>query len=73
MSEKAVLTKRIRYTKPGETIIVPLGMGFPHAVKIERMFSDFDGQLIGMGKTIKMNGCSEYRLNEKVGICLGWQ
>ena len=70
--KKAQLSKRIRYTKPGETIVVPMGMIWPHAVEIERIFCDFSGQIIGMGKFVSMPGCSDYRIGEDAGVCLGW-
>ena len=68
----AKVTKRIRFTKPGQTIIVPMGMIFPHAVKIEKVHTDEDGQIIGDGFSIEMEGCSTWRVGEKMSVCLGW-
>ena len=65
-------TKRIRFTKAGETIIVPMGMIFPHAVKIEKVHTDEDGQIIGDGFSVELPGCSTWRVGEKMSICLGW-
>lgn len=71
--KSAQLSKRIRYTKPGETIVVPMGMIYPHAVEVETVYSDFDGQIIADGKFVEHDGCSDYRIGDSVGVCLGWQ
>ena len=71
--KSAQLTPRIRYTKPGQTIVVPMGMIYPHAVKVSEVGTDEDGQIIAVGNFIQMPGCSEYRLGDKVEVCLGWQ
>lgn len=68
----ANLTKRIRFTKAGETIVVPMGMIFPHAVKIEKVHTDEDGQIIGDGVSVEMEGCSTWRVGEPMSVCLGW-
>ena len=67
------LSKRIRNTKIGDTIIVPMGMYFPHAIKIESVHTDEDGQIIGDGTAVKMDGCSTHRVGEKMSVCLGWK
>jgi hypothetical protein len=68
----ANITKRIRFTKPGQTIIVPMGMIYPHAVKIETVRTDEDGQIIGDGVAVKMDGCSDWRVGGRMSVCLGW-
>jgi|SaaInl7_200m_RNA_FD_contig_31_404628_length_345_multi_4_in_0_out_0_1 hypothetical protein len=70
--KSAQLSKRIRYTKPGEIIVVPMGMILPHAVEVERI-STYDGQIVAMGKFVKRDGCSVYRIGDSLEVCLGWQ
>jgi hypothetical protein len=65
-------TKRIRFTKAGGIIIVPMGMHLPHAVKIEKVHTDDAGQIIGDGFSVELPGCSSWRLGEKMSVCLGW-
>lgn len=72
MKTKRTSTSNLRKAKPGDLVIVPMGMYFPHAIVIESVHTDEDGQIIGTGKTIPMDGCSEWRLNEIMSICLGW-
>lgn len=67
------LTKNIRRTKAGETIIVPMGAFLPHAVKIETVRTDEDGQIIGDGVAVEMEGCSSWRVGERLSVCLGWR
>ena len=69
----AELTKNIRKAKVGDTIIVPMGMIFPHAVKLEKVYTDDDGQIIGVGPAVEKEGCSTWRLGEQTGVCLGWK
>ena len=66
------LTKNIRRTKAGETIIVEMGMYLPHAVKIESVHTDEDGQIIGTGYSVEMQDYSTWRLGEPMSVCLGW-
>jgi len=66
------ITKRVRFTKEGEVIIVPMGMYLPHAVKIEKVHTDEEGQIIGEGVSVEMEGCSTHRIGEKMSVCLGW-
>ena len=71
--KSAQLSKRIRYTKPGEIIVVPMGMILPHAVEVERIFSTYEGQIVAMGKFVERDGCSDYRIGDSLEVCLGWQ
>jgi len=67
------LSVRIRYAKVGDTIVVPMGMYFPHAVKLESVYTDDDGQIIGVGYAVEMAGCSSYRIGSQMSVCLGWR
>jgi hypothetical protein len=71
--KSAKISKRIRYTKPGQTIVVPMGMYFPHAVEIEKVYTDEDGQICGDGIAVEMVGCSTWRVGEKMSVRLGWK
>lgn len=71
-NQPAKLSKRIRYAKPGDTIVVPMGMIYPHAVTLESVYSDEDGQICGDGVFVERPGCSRMDLGHKVGVCLGW-
>lgn len=71
----AQTTKNLKNAKVGQTVIVPLGMVLPTAVKIGSIEIDGDGQIIGYGTIVEAPGCgSGYRsgYGETVGICLGW-
>lgn len=69
----AELSKRIRYTKPGQTIVVPMGMEFPHAVRVDSINVDSDGQIIGVGQFVAREGCSTWAVGCPVAVCLGWK
>lgn len=74
----AKCTKRLRYAKSGDVVIVHMGMIFPHAVKLEKVYTDEDGQIVGDGHFVEMEGCSMWRVNspchnQKVGVCLGYK
>ena len=71
--KSAKLTKRVRFAKVGDEIIVPLGMIFPHCVKLTKVYTDIDGQIVGMGNIIFKDGCSTWHIGQEVGICLGWK
>ena len=68
----APLTKRTRYAKPGQTIVVPMGMILPHAVKLITVTTDPEGQIIGTGNAVAQEGCSAYRVGDLMSVCLGW-
>lgn len=73
MKAKKTTASKLRKAKAGDLVIVPMGMYFPHAIVIESVRIDEDGQIIGTGKAISMDGCSVWRLNETASICLGWK
>ena len=68
----AQLTKRIRYTKPGQTIIVPMGWIYPSAVQVSEVGTDEHGQIYAAGTFVEMAGCSSVDLGRRVEVCLGW-
>jgi len=72
MKKMARLSKRVRYAKVGDTVIVPLGMVYPHAVLLDKVYTDEDGQICGDGHIVSMDGCSDWRIGEFVSVCLGW-
>jgi len=69
---KAKLTKRTRYAKPGQTIVVPMGMILPHAVRLERVFTDNIGQIVGEGIAVEQEGCSTWQVGRPMSVCLAW-
>lgn len=71
--KSAELTKNIRKAKAGDVIVVPMGMIFPHAVELTRVYTDGQGQIIGEGIAVHKIGCSEWHVGEKMSVCLGWR
>ena len=71
------LTKNLNRTKPGEVVIVPMGMFLPHAIKVSEVY-DYEQpycqtQIVAKGKAIKMPGCSEYRIGNTVEFVIGYR
>lgn len=70
--KSAKLTKRVRYAKVGDVIVVPLGMYFPHAVQVERVYNGELNQIVASGVTVERDGCSNWRIGEHVEVCIGF-
>lgn len=64
--------KELRKAKEGDVIVVPMGMIFPHAILLDLVEEDEHGQVIGWGKAIKREGCSDWHVGETFSVCLGY-
>jgi hypothetical protein len=70
--KQSILTKHLNRSKIGDIVIVPMGMIFPHAVKLTHVYKGEFNQIVGEGYSIELVGCSTYHLGESMSICLGF-